>query len=114
MVRKSLLAVLLFMLAGCGEDTLPAAADGTDLSTCSDGTCEVLVAPGDVLDIPDLGQVEIAIDGDMLEVSSSTDDGQGNSSGVSAAGNAGKQLVLNGQEFTVVGVLDGKGVLRVG
>jgi len=68
---------VLFSLAGCGEDTLPAAADGTDLAACSDGTCEVLVEPGDVLDIPDLGRVEVAIDGDMLEVASRSDDGQG-------------------------------------
>lgn len=118
MVGKSVLAgasvVVLFVLAGCGEDSLPAAADGTDLAACSDGTCEVLVEPGDVLDIPDLGRVEVAIDGDMLEVASRSDDGQGNSSELSAAGDTGKQLVLNGQKFTVVGVLGGQGVLRVG
>jgi hypothetical protein len=74
----------------------------------------VLVETGDVLDLPDLGRVEVAIDGDMLEVASRSDDGQGNSAGVSAAGVAGKQLVLNSQEFTVVAVLGGQGVLRVG
>lgn len=107
-------AALLFALAGCGEESLPAAADGSDLTACSDGTCEVLVASGDVLDLPDLGRVEVAIEGDMLEVASRSDDGQGNSSSLSAAGAAGKQLVLNEQQFTVVAVLDGQGVLRVG
>jgi hypothetical protein len=105
---------VVLVLAGCGEDTLPAAADGTDLTACTDGTCEVLVESGDVLDLPDLGRVEVAIDGDMLEVASRSDDGQGNTSELSAAGNAGKQLVLNDQEFTVVAVLGGQGVLRVG
>lgn len=112
---KTAVAVTLVMvLAGCGEEALPAAADGSDLGACADGTCEVLVEPGDVLDIPDLGRVEVAIDGDMLEVASRSDDGQGNSSELSAAGAAGKRLVLNGQEFTVVAVLGGQAVLRVG
>ncbi len=59
-------------------------------------------------------RVEVAIDGDMLAVASRSDDGQGNTSELSAAGAPGKQLVLNGQEFTVVAVLGGQGVLRVG
>jgi len=107
-------AALLLAVAGCGGDSLPAAADGTDLATCSDGTCEVLVESGDVLDLPELGRVEIAIEEDMLEVASRSDDGQGNTSELSAAGAAGRQLVLNEQRFTVVAVLGGQGVLRVG
>ena len=113
--RGKLAAVALVLaLAGCGEESLPAAADGSDLAACSDGICEVLVESGDVLDLPDLGRVEIAIEGDMLEVASRSDDGQGNTSELSAGGAAGKQLVLNDQQFTVVAVLGGQGVLRVG
>lgn len=105
---------LLFALAGCGAESLPAAADGSDLAACADGSCEVLVESGDVLDLPDLGRVEVAIEEDMLAVASRSDDGQGNTSELSAAGAAGKQLVLNEQQFTVVAVLSGQGVLRVG
>lgn len=107
-------AVLLLALAGCGDEPLPTAADGTDLAACSDGTCEVLVESGDVLNIPELGRIEIAIEGDMLEVASRSDDGQGNTSELSAAGAAGRQLVLNEQQFSVVAVLGTQGVLRVG
>jgi hypothetical protein len=112
--KLAAVSVLVFVLSGCGEDSLPAAADGADLGACADGTCEVLVETGDVLELPGLGRVEVAIEEDMLEVASRSDDGQGNSSELSAAGAAGKQLVLNSQEFTVVAVLGGQGVLRVG
>lgn len=101
-------------LVACGSEELPAAADGTDLAACSDGDCEVLVESGDTIDVPELGNVEIAIVDDQLEVASRSDDGQGTTSSLSASGVAGHDLVLNQQTFTVVAVLDGKGVLRVG
>ena len=106
--------VSVLLLAGCGAEELPAAADGTDFGACADGACEVLVSSGDVFEVAELGRVEIAIEDDMLEVASRSDDGQGNSSELSAAGNAGKVLVLNDQEFTVVAVLAPRGVVRVG
>lgn len=106
--------MLVFALAGCGDDPLPTAADGTDLEACSDGSCEVLVSSGDVVEIDGLGRVEVDIDEDMLQVASRSDNGQGTTSSMSASGNAGKLLVLNDQEFTVVAVKDGQAVLRVG
>lgn len=107
-------ALLVFALAGCGDEPLPAAADGTDLEACSDGSCEVRVSSGDVVEIDGLGRVEVEINEDMLEVASRSDDGQGYTSSLSASGDAGKLLVLNEQEFTVVAVKDEQAVLRVG
>ncbi|MCT2581888.1 hypothetical protein JT362_01980 [Actinophytocola sp. S1-96] len=106
--------VAALTLTACGDDPLPAAADGTDLAACSDGSCEVLVDSGDVLDITEFGRVEITIEDDMLEVANRTDDGQGNRSELSAGGAEGRQLQLNNQMFTVVAVKDSQGVLRVG
>lgn len=107
-------AVVVFALAGCGDESLPAAADGSNLSACSDGSCEVLVDDGAVIEVPDLGRIEIAVKEDMLEVASRSDDGQGNRSELSASGVPGQKLVLNEQEFTVVAVKGQQGVLRVG
>lgn len=107
-------AVAMITLAGCGDESLPAAADGTNFKACSDGSCEVLVDSDSVVDVPDLGPIEIAIKDDMLEVASRSDDGQGNTSELSASGTAGQTLVLNELEFTVVAVLGQQGVLRVG
>lgn len=113
--RVAAAAVLVFALGACGDESLPAAADGTNLDACSDGSCEVLVDSGDVVEVPELGPIEIAIiEDDMLEVASRSDDGQGNTSELSASGVAGQRLQLNEQVFTVVAVLGQQGVLRVG
>ncbi len=106
--------VLVFALGGCGDEELPAAADGTDFAACADGSCEVLVRDGDVVEVDELGDVEVAVADEMIEVAVRSDDGQGNRSELSAAGAADRMLVLNEQQFTVVAVLGDRGVLRVG
>jgi hypothetical protein len=105
---------LVFVLAGCGDEELPVAEDGTDFAACGDGDCEVLVRDGDVVEVAGLGRVEVAVDGEMLEVAVRSDDGQGNRSELAASGVAEQVLVLNDQEFTVVAVVGDQGVLRVG
>lgn len=106
--------VFVLALAGCGDDELPTAADGRDLATCADGSCEVLVRTGDVIEVDGLGSVAVAIEDDMLEVAVSNRDEDGNGSEMSASGAADRTLVMNGQEFRVVAVLGDQGVLRVG
>jgi hypothetical protein len=112
--RIMVAGALVLALAGCGDDELPTAANGRDLAACADGSCEVLVRDGDVVEVDGLGRVEVGIEDDMLEVAVSNRDEQGNGSDMSASGAADRTLVMNGQEFRVVAVLGDQGVLRVG
>ncbi|WP_232286374.1 hypothetical protein ACQPZU_15115 [Saccharomonospora azurea] len=112
--HRMLLSLLpALALTACGGG-LPDAADGTDLSACSDGACEVRVTTGDTFDHPELGAVEVVVRDDTIEVSAGSRDGEGNGWNVSGAGTEGHSLNLNGQVFAVVAVDGDQGVLRVG
>lgn len=113
-VRRGIWIPLAILLAACGSDELPKAADGTNFEACADGSCEVQVTDGDRFEVPDLGPVDVTVKDDKIKVGSYSDDGEGNSFGLSAGGVAGQRLVLNETEFTVVAVKGEQGVLRLG
>lgn len=111
-----LLPVLL--LAACGSDegstALPAAADGTNLAACTSGTCDVQVKNGDQIPNPQLGTIAVVVKDDKIELSTHSDNGNGNSMSLSGSAPEGKMVVLNDQSFTVVAVRGDQGVLHLG
>lgn len=93
---------------------LPAAADGTNLAACSDGTCEVLVVPGD----------KIQFTGDVVGFELLTVDGI-DAAGVSTRGTGpginltlgeqvpGTPYTMNRLVMSVIGFGPGQAVLRM-
>ncbi|SDZ10753.1 hypothetical protein SAMN05421504_109232 [Amycolatopsis xylanica] len=100
----------LLLLAACGSGGggLPAAADGTNLAACSDGSCEVLVKTGDRIPNQKLGPVLVTVKEDRVEVSG------GINVSLSASGIADRTLNLNGESFKIIAVKDGQAVVKVG
>ena len=86
-----------------------AAADGTNLDACADGTCEVFVTTGDVLpNASRTGPVTITVQDGMIEISQVS---AGMSSSLS--GFPGMPQQINQQVFLIVAVQGARGVLRL-
>ncbi len=89
--------------------TTPAAADGTNVRACRDGTCEILVTRRTGIPVPARfrvrglsvtpgdGEVDVRADAGMMQ----------------AGGRTGALLGLNGLEIEVVAAGDGEAVLRL-
>ncbi|MGH8795287.1 MAG: hypothetical protein ACRDXX_21925 [Stackebrandtia sp.] len=93
-----------------GDDTLPEAADGTDVGACYDGECEIVATA--LLDIP----VDPKFGVDLLSVTAIENDVvtlQGTGPGALATLNIGMDAygVLNGIRVEVTAIVDAEAVL---
>ena len=86
----------------------PAAADGTNLAACADGTCEVLVKTGDVLPAP-IGPLTAVVGGGQAGVQPDPSIGMTGT----LAGPPGWVGILNDQMFTVGAVQGDQAVLKL-
>ncbi|TDD84618.1 hypothetical protein E1293_12525 [Actinomadura darangshiensis] len=74
-----LAAALALLLTGCGQEPLPEAADGTDLTACADADCTVRVSSGAEIPLDKefgMTPVQVAISEDEITFKS-TDGGGG-------------------------------------
>ena len=87
-----------------------AAADGTNLQACADGSCEVFVKTGDVLpNASGTGPVRIDVQNGMVAISQVSPSGMSSS----LSGYPGMPQQINKQVFLIVAVEGGRGVLRL-
>lgn len=131
--RGLMLIAGVVLLAGCGAETAAppvtaattttttptttttteapfAAADGTDLQACADGTCEVFVKTGDTLpNASGGGPVQITIQNAQVTISRTSDSGFSSK----LTGSPGDPQQINNQVFLIVAVQGEQGLLRL-
>jgi len=87
-----------------------AAADGTRLKVCADGTCEVIVKNGDKLpNASGVGPVDVQVKGGEVTLSKTSGDGFSST----LSGPQGTVQQLNKQVFMIIAVEGNRAVLRM-
>ncbi len=105
-------AALGLVLAGCGQASLPEAADGTDLNACADADCTVRVGNGAEIPLDDefgMTPVQITISGD--EITCKSTDGGGSSFSVS--GSAKVRSRLQSISIEALGIKGDEAVVKI-
>ncbi|OLT19492.1 hypothetical protein BJF79_47750 [Actinomadura sp. CNU-125] len=112
-VRTLLLITLLpLLLTACGGASLPEAADGDDLTACTDADCTVRITTGDEIPLDDrfgMTPIKVTVEEDTVTFEST----DGDSGSFSTTGTVDVRNQLQNVSIEALGIKDGEAVVKV-